>query len=824
VEFRRIATSIAVALHVTCIACSFLYAGASPKVITAARTDIPPALDGFVTDSQWRLAPPVLDFEQFDPQDGAPPTELTSVRILYDDKAIYVGVICYDADPRRIVHQLTRRDRTTEADRFTVQIDSFNDHQTAFVFSVNVSGVQSDGVLSQDGIVYDLSWDAVWTANTRVYLDGWSAEFAIPYNALRFSSESEGDHEWGINFRRYISRKRETDEWVMIPRSERLLISKWGHVAGIRDIRPPMNLSAIPYVANRSTFQTATPQLPYSSVHSQVAGLDLKYGLTRDFTFDLTVNPDFGQVEVDRAVLNLTVFETLYPEKRPFFVEGAQLFAFGGSAVDNTTLPLFFSRRVGKRPSGSYAPPPGTRFEENPLATTILGAAKITGHTNGGFSLGVMTAATDEEEAVLRDVTGNRSTLRTEPRGLYNVVRMKQEFARNSWIGGIATLASRGGMLPGASGGIDWNVRFDEGAYTLDGYLAGVRSSEEGHDPHGIAGRLLFARIAAEHWRYRVAYDFFSARFNSNDIGYFAQPHDQGGYAAVEYREDFAASPVRRYSITVSPQGRWNWEGVPTDLAIGTRFVGELMNFWGVGLSYLLNVPAYDDEERGILGTYRRPASHSFGIELSSDQRPAVSGSLNMIYDMDAKNKRGLSATLGMTLRPAAWCELNPMVLAGRTRGEEAWVFPTGNIADPSISGSPFSVFGERDVDELDVGMRGTVTFTQTLSLQFYSQLLLARGIYRNYKRLFTSTELLPYDYPSFAGFVNQAFNATTFNANILLRWEFLPGSTLYLVWTQGRFEDSGDYAVSFSRRFTDTFRLPHEDVIVVKLSYWMPF
>ncbi len=821
---RRVLTSIAVAFHVACLASSLLYAGTSPKVITAARTDIAPVLDGFVTESQWRVAPPVLDFSQFDPLEGAPPTELTSVRILYDDNAIYVGVICYDADPRGIVRQLTRRDRSTEADRFTVQIDSYNDHQTAFVFSVNVSGVQSDGVLSQDGIVYDLSWDAVWAAHTRIYLDGWSAEFEIPYNALRFSSASDGNHEWGINFRRYISRKRETDEWVMVPRSERLLISKWGRVAGIRDIRPPVNLSAIPYVANRSTFQTATPQLPSSSSSSQVAGLDLKYGLARDFTLDLTVNPDFGQVEVDKAVLNLTVFETLYPEKRPFFVEGAQLFAFGGSGVDNTSLPLFFSRRVGKRPTGSHSAPPGTQFEENPLATTILGAAKITGRTNGGFSLGVMTAATDEETAVLRNATGTRSTLRTEPRGWYNVVRLKQEFSGNSWFGGIVALASRDNVLPGISGGVDWNLRFDEGAYTLDGYCAGVKSSGEDYDPYGIAGRLLFARIAAEHWRYRVAYDFFSARFNSNDLGYFAQPHDQGGYAAVEYREDFADSPLRRYSLTVNPQGRWNWQGVPTDLAVGSRFVCELTNFWGIGLSHLLNFPAYDDAELGILGTYRRPASHTFGVELSSDQRPAVSGSLNVQYEMDARNKRGLYATLGMTIRPASWCEFNPTILAGRTRNEEAWVFPTGNIIDPGIASSPFSVFGDRDVDEADFGMRGTVTFTRTLSLQFYSQLLLARGIYRNYKRLVTNTELLPYDYTAFAGFLDPAFNATTFNANILLRWEFLPGSTVYLVWTQSRFDDSGDYDVSFSRRFNDTFRLPHEDAFVVKLSYWMPF
>jgi hypothetical protein len=809
---------------VVALGAALSHAESSSKVITASRTDAPLLLDGYVNEPQWQLAPPVLDFVQFDPEEGAAPTEVTSVRILYDSHALYVGVICYDAEPRKIVHQLTRRDRTSEADRFTVQIDSYHDHQTAFVFSTNVSGIQSDGVLSQDGILYDLTWDAVWNVQTQVFLDGWSAEFEIPFDALRFSSESGGGLEWGINFRRYISRKHETDEWVMIPRSERLLVSKWGHLHGIRAITLPLNLSAIPYIANTSKFETATGSRSWSSDQTPSVGVDLKYGLTRDFTIDLAVNPDFGQVEVDKAVLNLTVFETNYPEKRPFFLEGAQMFSFGVSGVDNTALPLFFSRRIGKRPSGSYLPPPGSIFEQNPLATTILGAAKVTGHSSSGFSIGAITAATDEEDAIVRDSWGNSATLKTEPRGWYNVLRAKQEFAGHSWVGALATLASRDRMLPAVSGGVDWNVRLGEGMYTLDGYLAAVRSSDVISDRNGIAGRMLFAKITAEHWRYRAAYEFFSARFNTNDLGFFAQPRDHGGQIAVEYREDFASSPLRRYSVTVNPQGRWNWHGVPTDLAVGARMTGELINFWTVGASYLGEAPAYDDAERGIIGTYRRPSAHTLGLELTSDPRPALSGSLTTMYQFDAKKKRSLYGVAALTVRPASWCEFNPSVLFSQTRAEEAWLFPVGNVLDRSISPVPFSVYGDRDVDQVDIGLRGTVTFTRTLSLQWFTQLLVARGMYQHYKRLISSTQLLHYDYETFSGFVNPEFNTATFNANILLRWEFLPGSTMYLVWTQGRDGDSGDPSSSFSSRFSDTFRLPHEDVLMLKLSYWIPF
>jgi len=802
---------------------SLLHASNTVKSVTAVRTETPPVLDGFVNDPQWQTAPAILDFTQFDPEEGALPTELTSVRILYTDHALYVGVICYDSHPRAIVRQLTRRDRSSEADRFTVQIDSYHDHSTAFVFSTNVSGVQSDGVLSQNGLYYDVTWDALWSVMTRVYMDGWSAEFEIPFNALRFS-ELRGDaYEWGVNFRRYISRKHETDEWVVIPRSERLIISKWGHLEGMDNIIPPMNLSVTPYVASTSTFQTANKVHPSSTDHSPTAGLDLKYGLTRNFTLDATANPDFGQVEVDQAVLNLTVFETNYPEKRPFFVEGAQLFTFGASAIDNSFLPLFFSRRIGKRPSGSYAAPPGTTFGENPLATTILGAVKATGHTQSGFSLGAIASATDEERATVTDRAGKKSEVTTEPRGIYNVLRVKQEFGENSWLGGIATLASREHTFPAFSGGLDWNLRFED-SYTLDGYIASAHSSaNQVEEQNGLAGRLLFARIAAEHWLYEASHDFTSRHFNSNDLGFFAQPHDHGGHFALEYRENFATSPVRRYILTVLPEYRWNLDGVQTRAAASAQFLGEFTNFWSATLKYVFDLPAYDDAERGIIGTYRRPATHQLWMQIRSDERGPVSGSFTPVYGFDEKGKRSLSGLLSMTIRPASWIELAPTLYYEWTRKQEAWLVPTGNVVDTTISLSRFSVFGDRDVDEFDLALRGTITFMRSLSVQFYLQELLARGTYKGYRRLASSTVLTAYDYRSNPQFVNPDFNGITFNANILLRWEYLPGSTVYLVWTQGRVDDSGNYATTIGRRLNDTFRLPHQDVLLLKVNYWLP-
>lgn len=793
------------------------FGGTSPKTVTAQRASTPPLIDGLLHEAQWMEAVAEEEFTQFYPQEGAPPTERTSVRILYDDKALYIGVVCFDSDPRGIVEQLTRRDRTSESDRFTIQIDSYHDHQTAFVFSANVAGVQSDGFLSQDGNVYDLSYDAVWRVETARHREGWSAEFEIPYNAIRFSSQQETTYEWGINFRRYISRKRETIEWVMVPSTERLLVSKWGHISGISAIEPPLHLSLIPYISGTATFESAASYRPFKSDQTGNIGLDLKYGLSRNFTLDAAFNPDFGQVEVDQAILNLTVFETAYPEKRPFFIEGAQMFEFG-NAVDNTPLTLFYSRRIGQRPFGSFfvAAPIGGTVVDNPVTTTILGAAKVTGHSESGFTLGLLTAATDAEHAVVRDSSRTESKVPTEPRGTYNVLRVKQEFAGNSWLGGIATLASRERTNPAFSGGLDWNIRFAEGTYTIDGYVAGVRSSSTRTHRDGTAGRLLFSRIAAEHWYYTLSYNFSSRYFNINDLGFYNQPRYHGGYAQLLYRENRAGDWLRRFSLSVVPEAKWNWDGVRTLAQADASFTADWTNFWRSTVRFVANHRAYDDAERGINGLYLRPAAYHARMEIATDERRPVQVSVTADYRFDEKRKSGIGALAGVTIRPASWVELTPLFYFERTTNEETGVFDflTRRIAQDAQGRS---LIADRDLDDMEFAMRGIFTFTRTFSVQFYSQVLLPRGQYDNYRSLHPDGRLSPHPQQ------NHEFNTVNFLANVLLRWEYLPGSTLYLVWTQSRNDFVRDYSVDFQQRFRDTFRLPHDDAVLLKMSYWLP-
>ncbi len=813
--------------------CSFLLlfcagilnGGTSSKSIVASRAAMPPHIDGILNEDEWKLAVPVSGFQQFDPEEGAAPSEQTSVMVMYSDDALYVGVMCYDSEPEKIVEQLTRRDRTVQADRFSVIIDSYHDHSTAFLFSGTASGIQSDGVLSQDGRLYDVQWDAVWEFNAKKTGNGWSGEFKIPFTALRFSGQ-DSEYVWGINFRRYIARKSETDEWVMVPRKETppgtiSIVSKMGHLSGIRDIHPPLHLEILPYQVSKLNYIPQPSSFSTRSDFTGSVGLDLKYGVTNNFTFDVAINPDFGQVEVDKAVLNLTVFETQYPEKRPFFLEGAQLFSFGNT-FDNQSLLMFYSRRIGKKPSLSFSPDPGFAFTQNPLTTTILGAAKISGRTDDGLTVGALTAVTDREESIEEDLSGNqRGPFLVEPRASYNVVRLKQDVLENSSVGMMATASFKEQNLPAVSGGVDWNLRFGDGTYAVDGYLAGSQVTTSASDRiSGGAGRIGIGELQDEHWIALSMYDFSTRNFSINDIGFYSQPHEHGGYTQVSYKEDRAAFPVRRYALTLETDYHWDWDGVNTVKQLEFQPSWQFRNFWIFTLDYIYLFPAYDDINRGLLGLYRRPSGNRVTGILQTDAQKPVSSVLQSVYETSAKGSSSLSNTVSINLRPTTWIELAPGITWARVRNEEAWVIPV-YITDTTISRNAFNLFGDRSIDQYNFSLRGTFTLSRTVSLQFFTQVLLAKGHYENFKRTITPDNLQPYNYPAYAGYYDPDFNEKTVNANLVLRWEYMPGSTFYFVWTQARYGDDGNFARTFSDNFADAFRLPMNNVFLAKINYW---
>ncbi|MBI4547288.1 MAG: carbohydrate binding family 9 domain-containing protein [Ignavibacteriae bacterium] len=796
--------------------------GTSSKSIVAIRTPSSPQIDGFLDEVAWQLAVPVSGFQQFDPDEGHDATEATIVRVLYDDYALYVGVNCYDSEPDAIVKQLTRRDRTAQADRFSVIIDSYHDHATAFLFSGSVSGVKSDGILSQDGLMYDVQWDAVWNFDASMTSDGWSAEFKIPFSALRFA-EQDTEYVWGINFRRYIARKRETDEWVLVRRSEAPTnvvssVSKMGHLSGITNIHPPLHLELMPYQVSKALYLSQPSPFSLRKELTGTVGLDLKYGMTNNFTLDLAINPDFGQVEVDQAVLNLTVFETFYPEKRPFFLEGSQVFSFG-NVFDQRQLRLFYSRRIGKRPvSPPDKPDSGYIFVEHPQTTTILGATKLTGKTNGGLSLGVLSAVTDEEKGIEEDPFGKRNppTL-FEPRSSYNILRLRQDILENSYIGLMTTGSFKDRTLPSLAGGVDWNLRFDRGVYAVDGYLAGSQVSLEPNlRLQGGTGRIGFGLLEAEHLLAVSTYDFSVKNFLVDDLGFYSQPREHGGYTQVTYKKIHAKAPLRRYYLSLESDYRWNWDGANTVKQLEGEPIFEFTNFWLFTLNYIHEFPAYDDANRGIIGLYRRPHRNRYTTTFQTDSRQAVVLAMHAGYNNTTKGANTIFSALQFTLRPNNWIEFSPGLTLIRTRTEETWA--RSPVTGSSIlTDDGLSLFADRDVDEYDFSLRGTITFFRNLGIQFFTQVFLAKGQYSNFRKLLGEDEFLSYDYQG----TSPDFNEKILNANFVLRWEYLPGSTLYVVWTQARYGDDGLFGTSLSRNFADTFKLPMDNVFLAKLSYW---
>lgn len=780
------------------------------KVIFAERIQGSISIDGLLDEPDWQRAQPVNDFVQYDPDEGAEPTERSVVLVMYDDNALYIGAILYDSNPRGIVGQLSRRDRYTHADRFEVLIDSNLDRLTAYRFVVNVSNVQRDGIYSHDGARFDLNWDAVWESATARIGRGWSVEMRIPFTALRFDRR-DGEYQWGITFRRFIARKNEDIHWVIVPRREEGLVSRFGTIRGMSDINPPLHVEVLPYVVSQGRRQSdALPQVSERDITGNV-GVDVKMGLASNTTLDLAVNPDFGQVQIDQSIINLTAFETFYPERRPFFMEGADLFRFG-STFDGRQMRLFYSRRIGRSPREPDLSDldPGWRYIEMPQATTILGATKLTSRTAGGLSVGALSALTDSEDAIIRTVEGDRLRVPVEPRGSYNVFRMRQEIFTNSAVGVMATGVFRDGMHTAVSGGMDWNLRFGQNVFVTDGFVAGTRTTVNGTELEGSAARLYIAKPSGRHWLASAIFDHFSRDFNPNDIGFIQRANYQGAYADITFKDEYASGILRRYWIRLAGSATWNIDGVNLSQLSHFSILSEYSNFWGSYIAHQYNESSFDDLETRGMGLYKRPASHTLSAWIRTDRRRSIT--LFPSVDMRWADYGWLETYLffDFDVRPSPSIAISPAVGWLRSRGYEAW---SRNRTDDDLG--RISLFGDRDVDQVDVSLRGIVTFHPQFSVQFFTQLFIHQRSYDNIRYLAAPEDLRPYD------FEENDLNIYGFNANVIVRWEFTRGSTIFLVWTQQRDDYDFRFNQSFRGLFDDTFRTPMDNVFMIKMSYW---
>ena len=789
-------------------------AGSNPKKAVAVRTTSAPKIDGVLDEPVWKLATPARDFIQQDPVEGAPASMPTEVLVLYDDEALYFGCIMHDADPSKIMARLARRDDEVVSDVISLRIDSYHDHQTNFEFTINAAGSKTDILQYNDGRDEDASWDAVWDVKTRITENGWIAEIKIPFRILRFTQQRT--HEWGLQILRRVARNNERQMWSFIRKSESGHTSKFGHLEGIENIPFSSNVEVIPYVLGDGRFVPKSPAFPDGREVSANAGFDLKYRPGNGITIDATFNPDFGQVEADPAVLNLTTYETFYPEKRPFFIEGSQIVrftTFGGDFGPG----LFYSRRIGQ--ALNVEPPDGGYVLHQPRFATIIGAAKISGKTEGGLSFGILEALTRREVATLVDATGRQYDEDVAPLTNYSLVRLRQDLLENSNVGMIVTSVNREGRVPAMTAGVDWSLKFLESMYKIDGFIAGSHTTNPSQARiDGSAGKLNFSKDGGPHWRGGFSFGFTSKNYNINDIGYFRRPNDYGWVAQVLYRDDIVRRFERFWSVGTMYHLRRNFDGIEIIHAGTLTAKVTFSNYWIMELQAQLDRGRYDDRETRGNGLYRKPGTQGVQLQLESDSRENVVGEASVTISSDQRSGRFLQLTGELQVKPATNIDLRLEIEHGRRSSEFAWAATTLEYPiDAPLSPRILTVFADRSSEEWSLTTRASYIFTTDFSLQLYFQLFSAKGRFENYHRL-----LGPDRFSTLGGYTRPDFNELSFNSNVVLRWEYLPGSTAYLVWSHARAGERGTYQTSFADNLRNTFGLPADNVLMLKISYWL--
>lgn len=788
--------------------------GASVKSVSAIRVSpTAPKIDGILNDEVWKHAPVASGFYQRDPEEGIPASEETAFQIAYDDETLYIAIMCYDSEPEKIVRRLYRRDQISygETDWVGIRLDPHHDHQTGFGFAITPSGSFCDNVILSDS-GFDGTWDSVWEVETSINEKGWCVELRIPYHAIRFSTKEE--YIWGINLDRKILRKQEYDMWQLVRKNESGISSRNGHIVGIKGIKPPAHLELLPYTVARETLQSEENADKWQFFST--LGTDVRYGITSNISLNATLNPDFGQVEADPAVLNLSVFETYYQERRPFFVEGAGIFS--------TPFQLLYSRRIGRQP-GRFALPEGSEEISRPESSTILGAAKITGKTQSKTSFGIMEAVTAPEYAEIQRTATDPATgvehieqdeYLIEPLTNYFAGRVQQDFlGGNSTAGLLLTSVNRRDAESAYTGGFDWNLKWKKSAYSFSGQVAGSQTGKTDDRKTGYATQLDIGKESG--WLTAgLGFTAISPEFDANDLGFTRRADLLMASPWMGVRKNKEWGPFRRMFAEFRQNITWNYDGIRRDNVWDLGGHVELMNYWSV-TAYLTHAfeTLNDWKTRGgplIID----PDWTSLYLGVGSDSRRMVNGYAGLTWiPTEEGQQKGIETGINFQPASALALKLIPSYSWGRYMAQ--WV---ANVDDDDDGVDDHFVFGELTNNTLNLTTRANVIFTPMLSLEFYMQAFVTVGEYENFKELARpeSYDFTPYPDVDF----DPNFHSRSLKSNLVLRWEYRPGSTLFLVWSQSRGTSDKDTKFrpleSLGHSFTDAGK----NVFFAKLNYWL--
>ncbi len=822
-----------------------------PGVATASRIETDLRIDGLASEPEWQRARAISAFRQYSPEPDAPPSQHTDFRVLYDSRHLYLFVRAFDTHPDSILRALSRRDVRGPSDQIGVLIDSYADRRTGYSFYVNPDGVKRDQAIFDDGNE-DPSWDGVWEVATRVDEEGWTAEFRIPLSQLRYADAES--HTFGFGVRRIIERHNEALSWPLYSRTTAGLISQLGRLEGLRGLDAGRRLEAVPYLVTKNVTR-AREGGGFEHPQEGTVGGDLKLGITPNVTLDATVNPDFGQVEADPAVLNLTAFETFLSERRPFFVEGTGLYSLPLNCyivVDcSTNENLFYSRRIGRAPSL------GSEYggESTPEATPIAGAAKLTGRLPGGLSFGVL-------DAVTREVRGTQRRT-VEPLANYTVIRAQQDLREGDMgFGFIATAVNRrldewtrahlhesayvaGATFRSRFGGRNYEVAGSFAASRVAGsqeaILATQRSSvhyyqQPGDDLEvdstrtslaGYAAQVKVGKYAGGITRFESSLVRQTGGFEVNDLGYLRRADilDWSTWAALSFQ-----TPTTWYrwaQLNGNHWQHWNSSGLHLESALNFNGHIGLHNNWNFHLGGTLAGLGEVYCDRCTRGG--PPLRESFGFYpwggVNGDSRkPLVPGFWTNLAFFDEGNSHRVSLSPSLSWQVSTRFRSRLGLGFTRSVNDAQWF---GNFQDEGDGPPLHYAFAHLDQRTVSLNLRINYAATPDLTFEFYGEPFTTSGDYSDVREVSDTPGARDYS-DRFRPFTPPEDSAMSFRfnqlrTNTVIRWEYRPGSTLFLVWAHGRqgYLENLDRE-PWHRDVGDLFDLHPENTFLIKASYWM--
>ncbi|MBN1153582.1 carbohydrate binding family 9 domain-containing protein [candidate division KSB1 bacterium] len=852
--------------------------------VKAVRTAEKIIIDGLLDETVWKNQYCIDKFVQREPIEYDSPSEPTEVRVAYDDEAIYIAARMYDSAPDSIIARLGRRDSWPSSDQFLVFVDSYHDRSSGFYFSINAAGTQADGILLNDDWD-DNSWDGIWKGCANIDDKGWTAELKIPYSQLRFNKEEH--YVWGINFKRVIQRKNETNYLTFTPKDGSGFVSRFVDLIGIENISPPKHIEFQPYLRTKAEYTNPDRGDPFDdgTNYDPGVGIDMKIGLGNAITLDATINPDFGQVEVDPAVVNLSDVETFYQEKRPFFLEGVSIFNFGVGGSNNYLdlnwpgMDAFYSRRIGRSPSGSL---PDYDYASVPDGTRILGAAKLSGKMGKKWNFGMIHALTAAEKATIQ-YEGTTSTLEVEPAAYYGILRGQRDFnQRAQGLGFISTLTQRqlSAHVPPTdfndkafTFGLDgWTFLDNDRIWVVSGYsgLSHVTGSSErmlelqqnsqhyyqrpdaDHVSVDSAANSLtgyVTRLSLNKQKGRVffnsAFGFISPGFDLNDVGFIRYADVINWHIACGYRWTKPTNRYREFMFATALFQTYDcglnktWDGILQ------YFNVIFLNYYDLECSFAYNPSSYSTRStRGGPMMKNKPGWEA-NLLMHSDNRKKWVFEMETFGYVSNSGSWFRGVRFGLEYKPASNMSISVSPLYEYNHDDTQWI---DNFEDPTANETYDHryVFSQLDQHTFAASIRMDLIFNPTMSFQVYAQPLICSGQYFDFKELSTpgsykfnhygqddNSVISIYDNEYYIdpdgeglansiSFSNPDFNYKSLRGNAVFRWEYKPGSVLYLVWTQSRAESEeiGDF--KFRRSLSRMLNTVADNIFMLKLNYYL--